>query len=340
MVGGETGILGEWGVERPDNEYEGAMTTRDALVKGKNSATVRLGMKTGLEALKKRARRQGSPPRCATMRTAFSEAARPPLTSSPSPTRFFRTAGSVQPRRASSAGSWILKGKVIYESPRKMVHAIAPSTAFQVSMPALPTSCSAAPARVPPELGSPRCRWRENPGPLTIFTDTYFFGYTNAVTCGVWVGFDKPTKIFRGAFGKDLALPIWTKIMNAAAKPFPPLPVSKPSELQEVEICRTSGLLATPKCTIDVTDAGGAISSTQPLSYTEYATANQMPQIRCDIHGGGVRNYAKQFDEAGWPRAATAVDLSTIRPVAVFRTDIARLQRRVSGCPPGHGAAR
>ncbi|MEO6846622.1 MAG: transglycosylase domain-containing protein, partial [Chthoniobacterales bacterium] len=52
MVGGETGILGEWGVERADNEYEGLISMRDALAKGKNAATVRVGFLTGLDAVK------------------------------------------------------------------------------------------------------------------------------------------------------------------------------------------------------------------------------------------------------------------------------------------------
>jgi hypothetical protein len=44
-----TGILGEWGPERVDNRYEGAITARQALVASKNAATVRLGMMTGLD---------------------------------------------------------------------------------------------------------------------------------------------------------------------------------------------------------------------------------------------------------------------------------------------------
>jgi len=316
MVGGETGILGEWGVERPDNEYEGAMTTRDALVKGKNSATVRLGMKAGLDALKKTAAAAG-------MTSPLRDYANSFLGSSEVTLDELTLAYTVFPNSGERpAEAQIIRrildseGKVIYESPRKMVRAISPTTAFQVHAGLADIMQRGAGAGAV-EFGLTPMPVAGKSGTAYNFTDTYFFGYTNAVTCGVWVGFDKPTKIFRGAFGKDLALPIWTKIMNSAAKPFPPLPVSRPSELQEVEICRTSGLLATPKCQIDVTDAGGAISSSQPLSYTEYATASQVPLIRCDIHGGGVRNYAKQFDEAGWPRAATAVDLSTIRPVAV-----------------------
>jgi hypothetical protein len=65
-------------------------------------------------------------------------------------------------------------------------------------------------------------------------------------------------------------------------------------------------------------DASGNITGSEPLTYTEYATEAEVPQIRCDIHGGGVRNYAKQYDEAEWPRAAAAVDSATIRPIAVI----------------------
>ena len=36
MIGGTTGILGEWGPENADNRYEGPITAREALVKSKN----------------------------------------------------------------------------------------------------------------------------------------------------------------------------------------------------------------------------------------------------------------------------------------------------------------
>ena len=51
MIGGTTGILGEWGPEDADNHYEGRMTARQALVKSKNGATVRIGMDAGIEAV-------------------------------------------------------------------------------------------------------------------------------------------------------------------------------------------------------------------------------------------------------------------------------------------------
>src|SRR5207244_9037820 len=49
MIGGMTGMRGEWGPESADNRYEGAMTARQALAKSKNGATVRIGTDAGLD---------------------------------------------------------------------------------------------------------------------------------------------------------------------------------------------------------------------------------------------------------------------------------------------------
>ena len=51
MIGGTTGILGEWGPEDANNRYEGPITARDALAKSKNGAAVRIGTTAGLDAV-------------------------------------------------------------------------------------------------------------------------------------------------------------------------------------------------------------------------------------------------------------------------------------------------
>src|SRR5437868_1374345 len=51
MIGGTTGILGEWGPESADNRYEGTMTARQALAKSKDGATVRIGMNAGVDTV-------------------------------------------------------------------------------------------------------------------------------------------------------------------------------------------------------------------------------------------------------------------------------------------------
>src|SRR5258708_15856366 len=51
MIGGTTGILGEWGPESPENRYQGAMTARQTLAKSKNGATIRIGMNAGVDSV-------------------------------------------------------------------------------------------------------------------------------------------------------------------------------------------------------------------------------------------------------------------------------------------------
>src|SRR3954454_10592688 len=51
MIGGTTGILGEWGPESAENRYEGAITARMALSKSKDGATVRIGTNAGVDSV-------------------------------------------------------------------------------------------------------------------------------------------------------------------------------------------------------------------------------------------------------------------------------------------------
>lgn len=318
MVGGETGLLGEWGVEVEDNEYEGPMTTRDAFVKGKNAAAVRLGMQVGLDAVKKTSAAAGIGSPLRDYSNAFLGSSELSLDELVLGYTVFPNIGQrpadlyiIQSIRESG-------GEVIFKAPRKRYRAISPAAAYETHSLMTDFMQRGVGALGQKQFGLGAFPVAGKSGTAYGFTDTYFVGYTNAVTCGVWVGFDKPTKIYRGAFGKDLALPIWSRIMNASIQNYPPREVERPSGLQEVEICRTSGLLATPRCSAKPDDTTTNASLSDASIYKELATEKQLPSIPCDIHGGGVRTYAKEFDEADWPRAATAIDLTKIRPVAVL----------------------
>lgn len=59
-------------------------------------------------------------------------------------------------------------------------------------------------------------------GTTDHFMDAWFLGFTEGLTCGVWVGFDKPQTIMRGGYGAELALPIWIDFMESSATtPYP-----------------------------------------------------------------------------------------------------------------------
>lgn len=54
-------------------------------------------------------------------------------------------------------------------------------------------------------------------GTTNDYRDAWFIGFDHETTCGVWVGFDAPKRIVDRGYGATLALPIWVKVMNAAA---------------------------------------------------------------------------------------------------------------------------
>jgi penicillin-binding protein 1A len=55
-------------------------------------------------------------------------------------------------------------------------------------------------------------------GTTNNYLDAWFVGFDPSLTCGVWVGFDKPRPIKPGGYGGALALPIWVDIIEAAKR--------------------------------------------------------------------------------------------------------------------------
>ena len=306
MIGGDNGILGEWGVERADNDYEGPMPSHEAVARGKNAAVVRLGFKTGLDDLGKLCNDAGIRSPLRDVANAYLGSSEMSLDELTLAYTSFAGQGTRPAKLFTISSITDEAGGLLYENPSSRLPVLPAEAAYQVHtvlQDALFKSC----ARETGALGlSTNMPLAGKSGTSYDFTDLWFVGYSSTVTCGVWVGFDKPQKVYRGAFGKDLALPIWAQVMSAALASFPPKPLLVPVGLKPVEICRSSGLLPAEAC-----------RKTPSLIVTEYATEAQLSNGLCDIHGGGVRNYSKDIDQDEWPRAAAAVDLTRVRPVTV-----------------------
>jgi len=78
-------------------------------------------------------------------------------------------------------------------------------------------------------------------GTTDSYFDAWFVGYTESLTCGVWVGFDKPKTIMNQGYGSVLALPIWVDLMeNASSSRYPAgsLDVISPNESLPQEVGR------------------------------------------------------------------------------------------------------
>jgi penicillin-binding protein 1A len=108
-------------------------------------------------------------------------------------------------------------------------------------------------------------------------SDVWFIGLTPDLVAGVWLGFDKPTSIARGAAGGSLAAPVWGKMVARyyASKP-------------EILASRAREQWAPPLGVIygDVDRATGELATDQTPAdrrYTEYFVEGTEPaQLRAD----------------------------------------------------------
>jgi hypothetical protein len=109
-------------------------------------------------------------------------------------------------------------------------------------------------------------------------------------------------------------------VMNAAADHYPPREIKQPTStsggLKQVEICSRSGLLATDKCYDAVKTANGETVQRR-TTYMEIGTQSQVPTEPCNVHGEPRARLARFFSSSDLPRAALAVDLSEVTPIAI-----------------------
>ena len=319
MIGGTTGILGEWGPENPENRYEGPITAREALVKSKNGSAVRIGTSAGLDTVTSLIKTAGVETKLRPYPSTF-------LGSSEITLAELALAYTVFPNEGwRPAPPHILdriedkNGNVVWEAEkdRARVQVLKPAIAYEVTScleDALREGTGQATAK---QYGLKDFPAAGKTGTAYDFTDALFAGYDSAITCVVWAGFDKPQKIYRGAFGSVLAEPVWVDLMNASTARFKPEPFPMPPTVHKVEICASSGLLATDKCYENVKSESGEVVRRR-TSYLELATDEQTPTDRCDIHGDKARaQLVKQYDESKWPRAALAVDTKAVTPVTM-----------------------
>src|SRR5689334_11344717 len=319
MIGGTTGILGEWGPESPDNRYEGAMTARQALAKSKNGATVRIGMDAGLDNVLQLCKTAG-------IRSSLRPYPATLLGSSEVTLAELTLAYTVFPNGGWRPSATHILEKIeekdgtvwVAQRESKKITVVTPETAYEVHsclVDALETGTGKA-ART--DYGLKKSPAAGKTGTAYDFTDALFAGYDSKITCAVWTGFDKPQKIYRGAFGHELAMPVWADVMNAALEHFPPTEIKPPAGLKEVEICSRSGLLATDKCYDTIKGPGGNLVQKR-TTYMEIATAEQMPKEPCNVHGEPraeiIADAEPQATEA--PRAQAAADLSDVKPIAL-----------------------
>ncbi len=289
MIGGFDGKLGEWGTEQAETIYGESISLREALVESRTAATAKLGLQLGLGPVKELVERAGVKSPVRDYPSSFLGASEFKLDEmclaySAFPNKGKRPKGLTLIHRITDD-----TGKVIYqieEDDQPLVTVMDEIAAYQTH------SClvdalnrgTGKPARA--EFGLKDFPAAGKTGTHYEFKDLWFMGYTSAVTCGVWCGFDQQKPIYEGAFSNRIALPIWSDIMNATLKDYKAEEFIPPQEAQLVEICNVSGRRAVDACYEQVPDTVNGGMKSVRCTHREVMRPASEYDVYCDVHRG------------------------------------------------------
>src|SRR5881398_3035819 len=276
---GEIDGAGNWSPANSDGPYGGVMPCSYGLVHSRNTMSVRVGQFAGLDAVQKVAKDLGIAQNVPHGPASY-------IGSFESNLKDLTSAYSVFPNDGVRRQGYIIERiddqqhKPIYLAAHITSQAIDPGAAWMTSevMENVLTKGTAASAR---SLGF-RLPAAGKTGTTNDYKDAWFLGYTSTLTCGVWVGFDQPTTIVAHGYGAALALPVWTQVMNKAARHYPAEPLQPTMPVQRATVCSISNQLATTGCT----GAGTAYDIDLP--------ADKVPTAACQVHGGEQYPFAQQ----------------------------------------------
>ncbi len=286
---GEITGAGNWSPGNSDGTYGGIQPVSYGLIHSRNTMSVRVGEFAGLDDVQKIASTLGlgqNIPRGPAIYIGSFETDLKDLTA----------AYTVFPNAGIRKQAYIIERiddpdhNPIYRAAHVSIPALDPSAAWMTSqlMEEVLTHGTAASAQ---SLGF-KLPAAGKTGTTNDYKDAWFVGYTNALTCGVWVGFDQPTTIIPRGYGAALALPVWTQVMTKAAQRYPAHELEPTMPLARAVVCSISNQLATSGCQM----AGTAYEITLP--------ADKVPSAPCGVHGGIQTQLVQKLQDAG-QKAAT-----------------------------------
>ena len=304
-IGGSEGILGEWGMEVEKGRYLDSVTLRQSLEWSKIAASARLGIALGSHPTK------GA--RC--FQDTLSAVGITPPPRNPNSTelkpqyypRVYLGTEPVSLKEATMAytvfpncgkrpiAPYVVtkitdsNGRILWENPlsvtHHMVRSTTPCTAYRLHSIMRESLESGSAQRVRPMLPED-FGGAVKSGTNYDFSDNAIFGYTSSFTCGVWMGYlNDHQPIYPQAFGSDTCGPVLAAVLAAAKGKYEDKPIPLPPDTEEVEICLTSGQIATNFCFESVMKDGkpGYVRPT----YREYIPKGDVALGQCSIHGDG-----------------------------------------------------
>src|SRR5438874_3825860 len=278
---GEIDGAGNWSPANSDGTYGGIQPCSYGLIHSRNTMSVRVGQFAGLDAVQKIATTlnlSDNVPRGPAIYIGAFETDLKDLTA----------AYTVFPNAGVRKQAYIIERiddtehQPIYRASHIAAPALDSSAAWMTSqlMEEVLTRGTAAAAR---SLGF-KLPAAGKTGTTNDYKDAWFMGYSNTLTCGVWVGFDQPTTIMPRGYGAALALPVWVQVMNKSAARYPAKALEPTMPMARVTVCATSNALATTGCQMSGT------------AYEIVLPADKVPTQTCPVHGGEPTEFAQRIE--------------------------------------------
>ena len=262
-------------VYRPENaegEFSGPVTLREALAKSLNVIAVELGMRLGMDSISNLAHRMGITSRIAPYpSSAIGASVVQPLDLVAAYTTFANLGTPMEPRfiyriedrnrkvvlsREIQALAPALDPRVTYVVRDMMRDVVERGTASSIRR-YLPASIPVA----------------GKTGTTNDNSDAWFIGLTPDLVAGVWLGFDKPVSIAKGAAGGSLAAPVWGKMVAKYYASQPQLVASHATEqwlpplgVIMGDVDRATGELATDQTPAERRYTEYFVEGTEPVS--------------------------------------------------------------------------
>jgi len=204
-----------WMPANSDNTYTGTHPASYGLIHSRNTMSVRVGQMVGLDEVHDIIENVGlcnDAPKVPAIYLGGFEASPKDLTA----------AYTIFPNRGILKQAYFIRrvedseGNVLYEAKPTQRETLEPDAVATTSsiLEEVLNSGTAARARA---MGYQK-RGAGKTGTTNDYKDAWFIGYNGSLTCGVWVGFDKPQTIMEKGYGATLALPVWVDLMNQASE--------------------------------------------------------------------------------------------------------------------------
>jgi penicillin-binding protein 1A len=276
---GEIPAAPRWNPSNSDGSNTGFRPARDGLILSRNTMTIRVGELATLDRVVETGQTAGFartiPRNPATYLGAFD-----------SSLKDVTAAYSVFPSHGQLKEPYLVEriddseGRIIYQVHPHEKQAVSPAIAWVISQ-VLRGVIERGTAASAKSMGLTRYAAGKT-GTTDDYKDAWFVGFTNSLTCGVWVGFDQPQTIQERGYGATLALPIWVHTMEKASqKKYPDGQFPALEPLVHIQLCSVSSHLATDACAA----AGTSYEIVLPQSI--------VPSQPCQVHQG------RQFGATG-----------------------------------------